>query len=240
MRDLLRREAAMLDRFSRLGHAPRLVELFEQQGSVLLVSESVPGASLRRTTSERLTAVSHAHPDDDSATALVEGLIGLVAAAHTQGITLNDFNPNNVMVTPEGQLLLIDLEMAAKEGERWVLGATPAYAAPELLATDQIAPCLPPTVDLYSLGATVLYALSATDPLFAEDHPRTRSTEERLAALVGMLAREHAVVRRFAPLILGLMRAEPEQRWSLERARGSWRRPPPRSSCRRRPTSGSA
>ncbi|MFB7666511.1 class IV lanthionine synthetase LanL [Kitasatospora sp. NPDC056138] len=219
VRDLLRREAAMLDRFSRQGVAPRVVEVFEQQGSVLLVQESVPGASLRRTVARRLSETGHACADDRDAAVLVEGLIGLVAAAHGEGVTLNDFNPNNVMVTPDGRLLLIDLEMAAREGERWVLGATPGYAAPELLATEAIAPCLPTTVDLYALGATVLHALSGADPLLAEDHPEPRPTEGRVAALVGLLARDHAPVRRFAPLVLGLMRDEPKQRWSLDRAR---------------------
>ncbi|MFF2011492.1 class IV lanthionine synthetase LanL [Streptomyces sp. NPDC058195] len=233
VRDLLRREAALLERFGSLrpdqapdpdpGHpvVPRLVEVFEQQGSALMAVESVPGATLRLTVAQRLAGDGTACPDAETAASLVGQLIELVAAAHGLGVTLHDFNPNNIMVTPEGRLLLIDLEMAAPQGERWVLGATPGYTAPELRAAEQVAPALEPSADLFALGATVLHALSGADPLFAPDRPRAsaRPDEERLAGLVELLGRDRPVVRAYAPLVLGLMRDEPAARWSLEQAR---------------------
>lgn len=223
VRDLLRREAALLERFGSAhpDRVPGLVEVFEQQGSVFLATASVPGATLRRTVAERLARDGSGCPDDRTADSLVRQLVELVASAHELGVTLHDFNPNNVMVTPDGRLVLIDLEMAARAGERWVLGATPGYTAPELRTVDQVAPALPSTVDMYALGATVLHAVSGADPLFAEDLPRdtARPDERRLACLVELLARDHALVRRFAPLIRGLMRDEPDDRWTLERAR---------------------
>ncbi|WP_369148246.1 class IV lanthionine synthetase LanL [Streptomyces sp. R44] len=223
VRDLLRREAALLERFGRVrpDRVPGLVEVFEQQGSVFLATASVPGATLRRTVAERLARDGSGCPDDRTAESLVRQLVELVATAHELDVTLHDFNPNNVMVAPDGRLVLIDLEMAAREGERWVLGATPGYTAPELRAVDQVAPALPPDVDLYALGATVLHALTGADPVFAEDLPRdtARPDERRLADLVHLLARDDARVRRFVPLILGLTRDAPENRWTLDRAR---------------------
>lgn len=222
VRDLLRREAALLDRFGGVApdRVPRLVEVFEQQGSEFLATGSVPGATLRRTVAERLMRDGTACPDDPTADSLVRQLVDLVGTAHELGVTLHDFNPNNVMATPDGRLLLIDLEMAAKEGELWVLGATPGYTAPELRALDQVAPAAAPGVDLYALGATVLHALSGADPLFAPDRPGAgaRPEEERLAGLVGLLARDNPLVHRFSPLIRGLTRDDPADRWTLERA----------------------
>ncbi|WP_330333716.1 class IV lanthionine synthetase LanL [Streptomyces sp. NBC_00536] len=223
VRDLLRREATLLERFGKVfpDRVPALAEVFEQQGSVFLAAETVPGATLRRTVAERLVQSGAACPDDATADSLVRQLIELVAAAHELGITLHDFNPNNVMVTPDGRLLLIDLEMAARVGERWMLGATPGYTAPELRAAPQVAPAMGPEVDLYALGATVLHALSGADPLFAEDRPAAdaRPDEDRLAHLVGLLARDHGPLRHFAPLVLALMRDEPAERWTLDEAR---------------------
>lgn len=223
VRDLLRREAALLERFGKRfpDRVPRLVEVFEQQGSAFLVAESVPGATLRRTVAERLFAEGAACPDGRTAGSLVGQLLELVAAAHELGLTLHDFNPNNVMAGPDGKLRLIDLEMAATEGERWVLGSTPGYTAPELRAAEPVAPAFGPGVDLYALGATVLHALTGADPLFARDRPSAgaRPDEERLARLLELLARDHPLVRRYGPLIRGLMRDAPEDRWSLERAR---------------------
>ncbi|MCX5205559.1 class IV lanthionine synthetase LanL [Streptomyces sp. NBC_00237] len=222
VRDLLRREATLLERLGAAepGLVPRLVEVFEQQGSAFLVVATVPGASLRRTVAERLVHHGAACPDVPTADSLAGQLIELVAMAHRHGLTLHDFNPNNVMVTPEGRLLLIDLEMAAREGQRWVLGATPGYTAPELRALDQVAPALPPSVDLYALGATLLHALSGADPVFVPDLPAAgaRPDEVRLEALVRLLSRDHPPVRRHAPLILGLMRDAPGERWTLEQA----------------------
>lgn len=223
VRDLLRREAALLERFGLRfpDRVPRLVEVFEQQGSAFLVAESVPGATLRRTVAERLIREGAACPDERTAGSLVRQLLDLVAAAHELGLTLHDFNPNNVMVTPDGQLRLIDLEMAAGEGERWVLGATPGYTAPELRAADPVAPAFGPGVDLYALGATVLHALTGADPLFAADRPaaQARPDEERLSGLLELLGRDQPLVRRFGPLVRGLMRDEPADRWTLEQAR---------------------
>ncbi|AWZ06725.1 MULTISPECIES: class IV lanthionine synthetase LanL [unclassified Streptomyces] len=223
VRDLLRREAALLDHFGRRfpDRVPRLVEVFEQQGSAFLVAESVPGATLRRTVAERLVREGSACPDGPTAGPLVRQLLELVATAHELGVTLHDFNPNNVMVTPDGQLRLIDLEMAAAQGERWVLGATRGYTAPELRAADPVAPAFGPAVDLYALGATILHALTGADPLFAADRPAAgaRPDEERLSRLLDLLARDQPLVRRYGPLVRGLMRDAPEDRWTLERAR---------------------
>ncbi|MBT2446557.1 class IV lanthionine synthetase LanL [Streptomyces sp. ISL-43] len=223
VRDLLRREAALLERFGKRfpDRVPRVVEVFEQQGSTFLVAESVPGATLRRTVAERLIREGAGCPDERTADSLVRQLLDLVAAAHELGVTLHDFNPNNVMVTPDGQLRLIDLEMAAEEGERWVLGATPGYTAPELRAADPVAPAFGPGVDLYALGATVLHALTGADPLFAGDRPEAeaRPDEERLSRLLDLLGRDQPLVRRHGPLVRGLMRDAPADRWTLERAR---------------------
>ncbi|MFF0431115.1 class IV lanthionine synthetase LanL [Streptomyces sp. NPDC004327] len=223
VRDLLRREAALLGRFGAAApdRVPGLVEVFEQQGSVFLAAESVPGTTLRRTVADRLARDGAACPDARTAASLVWQLVELVATAHELGVTLHDFGPNNVMVTPDGRLLLIDLEMAAREGERWILGATPGYTAPELRDLDQVAPALPPTADLYALGATVLHTLTGADPLFAPDLPPAgaRPDEQRLAELVELLARDLPLVARYAPLVRGLMRDEATERWDLERAR---------------------
>ncbi|MFB7261700.1 class IV lanthionine synthetase LanL [Streptomyces nojiriensis] len=222
VRDLLRREATLLQRFGKRfpDRVPRLVEVFEQQGSAFLVAESVPGATLRRTVAERLIREGAGCPDGPTAGSLVRQLLELVGGAHELSLTLHDFNPNNVMVTPGGRLRLIDLEMAAREGERWVLGATPGYTAPELRAADPVAPAFGPGVDLYALGATVLHALTGADPLFAEDRPAgARPDEERLSRLLELLGRDRPLVRRYGPLVRGLMRDAPADRWTLERAR---------------------
>ncbi|MFF4644471.1 lanthionine synthetase LanC family protein [Streptomyces sp. NPDC001389] len=74
----------------------------------------------------------------------------------------------------------------------------------------------------------MLHALSGADPLFVEDRPmRHRTNAERLEDLVRLPARDHPAVKRFAPLVLGLMADAPADRWTLARARADTAAPRP-------------
>ncbi|KAA2265686.1 protein kinase/lanthionine synthetase C family protein [Solihabitans fulvus] len=216
-RDVVRHEAAMLERFAGTGVTPAVVALFEQQDSALLAQESVPGASLRQVIVDRLAATGRAHDGLADALATARALVDLVATAHRVGVTLGDFNPNNVMVTPQRRFVLIDLEVAAAPGTRWITGVTAGYAAPELVAAPGVGPTPGFAVDLFALGATLVYALTGTAPSYGEDYPTPRPVQDRNAALVRLLGDEDPVLALFEPVLLGLTRDAADQRWTLDR-----------------------
>lgn len=152
VRDQLRAEARALEAIRELKVAPRPILLFPQSGHLFLAEELIAGAPLRR-------------------------LIDLVITAHGAGLILRDFNPNNIMVRPDGRPVLIDLELATLAGdpaEQPVRAGTPGYAAPEQLSG--AAPAV--SADSYSLGATLCHVLTGAPPHFLDDHsPRLWTTD---------------------------------------------------------------
>lgn len=214
-RDELRYEAEMLGRFAPLGISPRMIALFEQQESLFLAEELIPGARLTTWLSERA-----AQGDGSLATAIAMAvrLTELLAAAHRTGLVLRDFNPNNLIVTPDEQLRLIDLECAVPPGGRVARRYTPGFAAPEQVAAPYFGPAPGQEADLFSLGATLFYLVTGAAPTFTEDAPPRRGLAGRLEELISFMMTDNLPLTTLAPLIRGLMDEIPGRRWSLARA----------------------
>ena len=228
-RDLLRHEAAMLERLAPLGIVPQPLALFEQADHLFLAQERVPGVTLRRWVNDALAGAGVLPPA--GAIALAEELAGALAQAHSAGIVIRDFTPNNAMVLPDGGIRLIDLELAAPGGDEpndLARGrATPGYGAPEQLA--RIAPA--PAADAYSLGASLAFMLSGQDPFFEADEPGGRAPAEKLSEWLGTGPRALAIPAEIRGLIAALTDPEPTRRPSVAaahrrlaagRALGAW------------------
>jgi hypothetical protein len=223
VRDALRHEAAMLELFGPSGLTPRLVGLFEQQGDLFLAQEAVSGVTLRRWVADT------AAPDDGStwgcAPAVVDrmagALVDLVALVHGKGLVLRDLCPNNVMVTPGGELRLIDLELLARPGELVAADHTPGYAAPEQMHAPRLGPAPGPTADLFGLGATIFYLVTGADPLLPADEPGNRTNRERIASWLGHVAVGNEAARRLAPVVVALLHEDPSRRPGLDAVRAS-------------------
>ncbi|MCT9933603.1 class IV lanthionine synthetase LanL [Planotetraspora sp. A-T 1434] len=223
-RDALRHEAKIMDLLGPLGLTPRKVALFTHQENVFLAEESVPGVTLRQWASERAVTEwrGQGAPPAEAVDKAVQ-LADIMTAVHDQGLVLRDFTPNNLMVTPDGRLRLIDLEHVVPAGSRVARAYTTAYAGREQTSAPWFGPAPSPRSDLFSLGATVFYLVTGIDPLLPADEPRPgtagRPDEERLEALVTAIASRMPALRSLSPLVRGLMRDDPEERWSLKQTR---------------------
>lgn len=161
---LQRREVDILKNL----HHPYLPQVFDfltlSDGSVYTVMSYIPGQSLRQA-AESGRAFSQRE--------LVRWGMQLCSALnclHTQRppILHADVKPDNIMLTPEGDICLIDFNVSLYLDGGAVLGYTEGYTSPEqhLIALRQrsrqpIPPNLKlnPTADIYSVGAT-LYRLA--------------------------------------------------------------------------------
>lgn len=215
-RDDLRHEAQMLDKFAPLGISPHKVALFTEQGDLFLAEDLIPGVRL-----DKWVAAQQAdgHLSVPATIAMAERLIDLCAAAHSTGMVLRDVNPANLMMTPGEEFRLIDLEAAACPGERVHRRFTMAYAAPEQIQESDFGPAPGQDTDRYCLGATLFYLLTGAAPIFPADVPTRRRLEERIAERISAVAQDNAALAALAPLIQGLMREEPEHRWTVSQAR---------------------
>ncbi|MFE9499365.1 class IV lanthionine synthetase LanL [Streptomyces collinus] len=216
VRDWLRAEARTLEKLRHTGLAPQPLAVFEIGGHLFLAQEEVPGVPLRTWVAERFRDVG-AERYRAEALAQVGRLVDLVAAAHACGCVLRDFTPGNVMVRPDGELRLIDLELAVLTDEVMLPTrvGTPGFSAPERLEDAAVSP----TADYYSLGATVCFVLAGKVPQLLPEEPEGRAAEERLqewlAACAGMLRLPGGLQE----MILQLMKDDPGERWDPDTAR---------------------
>ncbi|MFE5327739.1 lanthionine synthetase LanC family protein [Embleya sp. NPDC056575] len=210
----LRHEAVLMRRLEHTGVTPRHVALLEEDATIFLAQERVPGEPLRawvvRHAADPGVAWALARP-------LVEGLIRLVRTVHGEGLVMRDLSPTNVLVGPDGVLRLVDLELAAEIGVPAGAAGTPGYRAPEQRPGVDGSHRAHPSADLYSLGGLFFLLATGADPALPEDVGTTRDTVERLGAWLELAARNGETAQRLAPAIRGLWHEDPTQRWSAER-----------------------
>ncbi|HEX4814054.1 MAG TPA: serine/threonine-protein kinase [Nonomuraea sp.] len=129
-----------------------------------LVMEYVPGESLDR--------VLRRGPLGCAATMRLVGEVGdALAAAHARGIVHRDVKPANLMVRPDGQVVLTDFGIAhsVSAGHLTATGTmlcSAGYCAPEMAAESEVTPA----VDVYALGVVAYECLTGQLP-FQGDTP---------------------------------------------------------------------
>ncbi len=149
---------------SQLSH-PRIARLLDYgEGDWLLwyVMEYVPGPSLRQHL-ERVRRV----PVADTVR-LAHDLCGALGAAHARGIIHRDVKPENIVVSPEGAVLVdfgIAKAVAAAGSDRLTRSGfavgTSTYMSPEQITGFD---GLDPRSDLYSLGCVLFECLAGRPP----------------------------------------------------------------------------
>jgi rhamnogalacturonyl hydrolase YesR len=220
-RDILRHEAQVLDLLSPLGLAPRRLALVAQQENLFLVEELIPGVTLRQWVAQRTTGVWRGSgPPLADAVRMAVQLVDILAAVHRQDLMLCDLNPNNVMVTPpDGQLRLVDLEFTVRTGSRVPKAFTLGYVGPERQAGAWLGSAPSRQSDLFSLGATIGFLISGLDLAIPAQGSPDPTDHERLVDLVSLMGIRMAAVRQLAPLVVGLMQDDPDERWSVAQAK---------------------
>ncbi|MFK0279336.1 class IV lanthionine synthetase LanL [Streptomyces sp. NPDC090499] len=220
VRDWLRAEARTLEKLKGTGLAPEPLAMFETGGHLFLAQEEVPGVPLRTWVAERFRDVGGERYRAD---ALVQAgrLVELVAAAHARGCVLRDLTPGNVMVRPDGELRLIDLELAvlADDVPLPTRVGTPGFSAPERLTDAPVSP----TADYYSLGATVCFVLAGKVPNLLPEEPAARTPEQRFAEWLAACDETLRLPDGLPEMILGLTKDGPGVRWDPARARTALR-----------------
>ena len=206
LRHQFQQEAQILARLNH-PHLVRVTDFFEESGNAYLVMDFVEGQSLAKRIEQEGVL-----PEED-VLAWGEQLLDALGYCHNQGIIHRDVKPQNVIVRPDGQAVLVDFGLVklwdpddprTKTAMRGM--GTPEYAPPEQYDTHM--EHTDARSDIYGLGATLYHALTGEAPPTATrriaqpdalQHPRTvkQDISPTMEAAV-LRATELAVGNRFA------------------------------------------
>src|SRR3989454_8162159 len=202
-------EAERASRFSD-AHVAALYDIVEERDEIFLIMEYVEGENLR----QRLRRPLSLQEFFDIATQCVDAL----AAAHERGIVHCDIKPENIMLTTNGQVKILDFGVAkylprsdqSSTVERTgTVGGTPAYMAPEVLLEN-----LPDgRADIFSLGVVFYEMLTAHHPFLAGSFVAT-SDRIRHETPTPIRIFNRKVPESLEAIVVKAMAKEPEQRYA--------------------------
>lgn len=209
---------------------PELYEVGEAAGVTYLVQELIEGESLRH--------VMNALAQRKGFIAPAEGLAVVGRAAHlladlharTPAVVHGDVCASTLLLTPRGEVYLLDAAVATAAGMTPALG--PARAEPHSLAPEQLAEQVGPATDVFRLGL-VLYELALGRPLFSTgDTAQALVTCQRFTGLSRDALKQ--VPEPYASLLMQMLAPDSEDRPPLEEvdavlqqasAKAGWRTP---------------
>ncbi len=176
-RHLLANEAHVLELLQSTGVTPRLVAFFQQGGDGFLAEEALQGETLR---AWNAAAWREEIPAAKDVIGIAQKVTAVLTVVHQHAVAIRDFTPNNLIVQPDGELRLIDLELAVplsgvdeyhSDNDPGHRSLTPAYGSPEQEAG--LPPCL--SDDSFALGAVLCFLFTGEDPFIDPDSPLARS-----------------------------------------------------------------
>ncbi|MER5223901.1 serine/threonine-protein kinase [Streptomyces flaveus] len=217
-----RREARHAARLRNHPHVATVHDILEEEGLPWIVMEFVPGAT-------DLGAVVHAREPLPPAEVARIGLAVLDALTegHRIGLLHRDVKPANILLTGPvrdprpgnraegGRVLLTDYGIALQQDsgdtrltETDMVPGTVSYLAPERLRGQEPTPAS----DLFSLGATLFFALEGTGPF---------DRNSKYAIQVALLFEDPPPplrAGRLTPVVLGLLAKDPARRMDGDEA----------------------
>jgi serine/threonine protein kinase len=176
LRERLAREARAAATIEHVGVATVYV-FGEIDGHLVIVSEYVPGETLR-------TLISSGPIEPARAHSIATQIAGALAAAHEAGVVHRDLKPENVVITPGGLAKVVDFGIARfqqPEPSRLMASSTgvgtPGYMAPEQHAGGTVTP----GTDVYAFGIVFSEMLTGRHPL---DRSPRATIPPRVAAII--------------------------------------------------------
>ena len=193
-------------------------DVIEWAGDPTLVMQFIEGEDLN----ERIHRDGPLDPD--TARALAESMLDILAAVHGLGVVHRDLKPQNIRVTPDGRFYLLDFGSARLDASSQLTTTgttvgTPEYMAPELF----VGSVYDPRADIYGLGATLYFAVTGRPPQLADSISELAFLRETEAVTPVSDARE-GLPEGLAQVIDRCLERNPEDRfasaqltlWSIE------------------------
>ena len=175
---------------------PNIVRVFDidcEAGAWFLTMEALDGESLR----SHLAARQSKRWPEKEALAIISACADALAFAHERHQVHGDFKPENVILTRDRHVRLLDFGVThtsptAPSGATYVPAATPAYASPEVLGGE------PPEArdDVFSLACVAYEVLTGQHPYDRLAITTARQQSRRVRRLRGLSRHQFAALKR--------------------------------------------
>jgi serine/threonine-protein kinase len=210
LRGQFEQEAKVLARLKHL-HLVSVTNFFEEEKRTYLIMEFVEGDSLAD------YIMREGAVPEGEVLSWADQLLDALTYCHAQGIIHRDVKPQNVIIRPQGDVVLVDFGLVklwdpTDPQTRTVMRGlgTPEYAPPEQYSARL--GHTGPRSDLYSLGATLYHALSGVAPLSATDR---MADPEHFAPLREL---NPAISEETATVVMKSLEMARSQRWQTAEA----------------------
>ena len=199
------REIAVLKEEARIAmtlthkHIVRLYNFDKVDANYFLVMEYVPGCSVRD------VLVQDGPFPEDSVKLIVHACASAVSYAHEHSVVHQDLKPDNMLISDEGLIKIIDFGLACLTGDKGRYGhisGTPFYMSPEQKKGEPV----DSRTDIYSLGIITYELLRGRPPFPAETGP-----EDALKMDPGELT---GLAEPVARVVQKAIARDPDDRWS--------------------------
>ncbi|MCX5419725.1 serine/threonine-protein kinase [Streptomyces sp. NBC_00078] len=178
-----------------------------EDGRPWIVMELVRGISL----AELLDAEGPLPPQ--RAAHIGAEVLAALRAAHEAGVLHRDVKPANVLLSNDGRVVLTDFGIAMVEGSSALTMTGEVIGSPEFLAPERALGRTPgPESDLWSLGVLLYAAVEGNSPF------RQATPLNTLRAIVDDELPPPLRAGPLAPVIEGLLRKDPAERLTADRA----------------------
>jgi serine/threonine-protein kinase len=212
MRARFRREARLLQFLSH-PNVIRALAFSEERGAPWLVLERIRGHSLR----EEIAMSAPFAPEE--VVPLLHGLAAALDHLHARGLAHLDVRPENVIVTPDGEVKLIDFGVAQAAGSMQELADGSrldniAYLAPEQVCGEPVSAA----TDVFALGCVVYELLTGQPPFVSVEEPAAMNAAIRArleqAPVPPSIARGGDALPAWVDdVVLGALERDPRQRY---------------------------
>jgi len=137
----------------------KLVEFGSYADKYFIVTEFVEGQSLG-------SLIDNSPISENYALFVASEILDAMEYMNMFGIVHRDIKPDNILISPEGRIVLVDFGLAKDESQKTLsmedeMQGTPEYLAPEYIRNDKRQTI---KIDIYSLGITLFHAVSGNPP----------------------------------------------------------------------------
>ena len=147
---------------------PHTIDFFETKDSSYLLEEYIEGKVLSSFIPEFYKSY-HKNNKYQKLINISKKLILSVIAIHKYKIIIRDISKNNIIITPDNQVKIIDFEISYQQGNHLYcpFGGTEAYYYKNRDITN-----VSDAEDIYSLGCVLFFIFTGRDPLFFENEAK--------------------------------------------------------------------